>query len=137
MVVILDCNIWLSLAITYKLEYIDELDRHNISLPTCKELVKELTIVLHRPKFRKYFSEEVVGKTLRLHRLTTNMFILKEIKNVVADPKDNYLFALCEASNADYFVTGDKLLLEVGIYKNTKVISLSDFRIIIDGIPKK
>lgn len=71
---------------------------------------------------------------LDLHLTTSRLFRLKNIPDIVTDTKDNYLFALCETSNADYFITGDKLLLKVGMYKHTSVISLADFKSIIDGL---
>jgi predicted nucleic acid-binding protein len=50
---------------------------------------------------------------------------------VVTDEKDNYLFALCRISNADYFITGDKLLLAVNEYYKTSILNLADFKNII------
>jgi predicted nucleic acid-binding protein len=59
------------------------------------------------------------------------MLELNEIPSVVTDEKDNYLFALCTKSEADYFVTGDKLLLDVGNYNKTTVISLAEFKALL------
>jgi predicted nucleic acid-binding protein len=68
------------------------------------------------------------------HHSITQTYILQDIVSVVPDEKDNYLFALCAISNADYFVTGDKLLLDVDTYKHTKVITLADFKAIINSL---
>lgn len=128
MIVILDCNIWLSLALNQQLSFISQLNKYNISIATCNELIDEVTQVSSRPKFRKYFSPAYIKQLVDFHQLISRRFPLKAIPNIVTDEKDNYLFALCEASNADYFVTGDKLLLNVGIYKTTKVITLTELR---------
>jgi uncharacterized protein len=48
------------------------------------------------------------------------------------DPKDSYLLALAEAGQAQYLVTGDKELLELGGHKATKIISPRDFAALFD-----
>ena len=58
----------------------------------------------------------------------TTHYDLDAIPEVVNDPKDNYLFALCLKSDAAYFVTGDKLLLEKEFYKKTAILNLAMFK---------
>ena len=43
------------------------------------------------------------------------------------DPKDNFLLDLIDFSKADYFVTGDKDLLEHNPFKTAKILSPTDF----------
>ncbi len=50
-------------------------------------------------------------------------FVPKTTLNICADPKDNFLFELAEESKADFIISGDKKVLEIKKYKNTKVIS--------------
>ncbi|WDZ99374.1 putative toxin-antitoxin system toxin component, PIN family [Mucilaginibacter sp. SJ] len=131
MIVVLDCNIWISLALNQQLDFISSLQKNKITIATCKNLQEELTNVLLRPKFRKYFSQSYTSQFLQFYKLVTKDFELANIENVVSDPKDDYLFALCQISNADYFVTGDKLLLEIPIHGKTIVATLADFKRII------
>jgi len=42
---------------------------------------------------------------------------------VAPDPKDSYLLALAEASQAEFLVTGDKELLSLKQYKSTRIIT--------------
>src|ERR1035438_6302260 len=42
---------------------------------------------------------------------------------VAPDPKDSFLLALAEASQADFLVTGDKELLSLKHYKSTRIIT--------------
>ena len=65
---------------------------------------------------------------IALHDLSTTFLKPGKLLSVTKDPFDDYLFALALKSKADYLVTGDKLLLDVVTYKNTRLISLSDFR---------
>jgi len=129
MLVVLDCNIWLSLALNQQITYLDHLiNTQNITIVTCRELINELTEVSSRSKFRKYFTIEYAEELIFFHQAVSRLLKLNDIPNIVIDQKDNYLFALCEVSNADYFITGDKLLLEVGSYKRTSIITLAEFK---------
>jgi putative PIN family toxin of toxin-antitoxin system len=42
---------------------------------------------------------------------------------IAADPKDSYLLAMAEASQADFLVTGDKELLALKSHKTTRIIT--------------
>lgn len=63
--------------------------------------------------------------------MTTTEYEITTIEAVVSDPKDDYLFALCKLTNADYLITGDKLLLNEKEYGQTRIISFADFKILI------
>ncbi|WP_184544835.1 putative toxin-antitoxin system toxin component, PIN family [Mucilaginibacter sp. FT3.2] len=103
--------------------------KNKVTIATCRELQDELIDVLLRPKFKKYFSETYIKQLIQFYKLTTKPFEINEIIKVVTDEKDNYLFALCETAAANFFITGDKLLLKVKSYKNTFVISLAEFKV--------
>jgi hypothetical protein len=45
------------------------------------------------------------------------------------DPRDNFLLELAQEAKADFIVSGDKLVLELKKYKNTKIISPKEFLI--------
>lgn len=130
MIVVIDCNIWITLSINRQIDFIADLSDNGILIASCTTLRNEIDNVLNRPKLSKYISNSQITKVVELHDLVTTKFQLGKISNVVTDPKDNYLFALSEKAKADYLVTGDKLLLEVKEHKKTKVITLADFRII-------
>ena len=104
MIVVLDSNIWVSLAINQQLELIASLNKNGTTIASCKNLLDELIDVLIRPKFEKYFTKSYVERLVHLHQFVTTTFKLTEIENVVTDEKDNYLFALCKISKADYFI---------------------------------
>ena len=130
MVVVIDCNIWITLSINSQIDFIADLSDNGITIASCTTLRNEITNVLNRPKLSRYISTAQIRKVVELHDMATKKYSIGKILNVVTDPKDNYLFALSEKSKADFLVTGDKLLLEVKEYKKTKVITLADFRII-------
>jgi len=131
MTVILDCNIWVTLAINGEFKFIADLFNNDITIVSCDELKREIENVLNRPKIKRYVSDEQVLKMIELHDLSTTFFKPGKLLSVTKDLQDDYLFALALKSKADYLVTGDKLLLDVVTYKNTSVISLSDFRTLV------
>jgi putative PIN family toxin of toxin-antitoxin system len=129
MIVVLDSNIWITLAIGGQLKFIESLCKDGlITIAACEDLTNELITVLLRPKFRKYFPETYLEQFLLFYHLNTKDFEVSDIVPVVADKKDDYLFALCKTCDADYFITGDKLLLEVGRYYKTSVNTFTELK---------
>jgi putative PIN family toxin of toxin-antitoxin system len=134
MIVLLDSNIWVSLAINGELELIAKLKKDGYQIVSCQQLAFELIDVLSRPKFKKYFSGNYVEEFIKFHQLSTETLQVTNIESVVSDKDDDYLFALCKVSRANFFVTGDKLLLSVKHYGETTILSLSDFKRINDEL---
>lgn len=131
MTFLLDCNIWVTLAINSDLSLIENLVQKGHNLVTCDNLIFELTDVLSRPKFNKYFIGNYLDSFIRYHQTVAKHFHLGQIERVVADKKDDYLFALCKVSNADYMVTGDKLLLNQEKFGIAKMVTLYELRQIV------
>ena len=52
---------------------------------------------------------------------------LKKQVNVCRDPKDNHILALAHEADANFIVTGDKDLLVLENYKETKIVTPADF----------
>ena len=128
MLIVLDSNIWITLALNSQLYYITDLKKNGIIIGSCSELRHEIATVLSRPKFNKIFSELQIIKVTELHDSETTTYKTGKIIKITSDPKDDYLFALSSTSKANYLVTGDKLLLNVAKYKDTEVISFSRFK---------
>ena len=47
--------------------------------------------------------------------------------NICRDPKDNFLLALSIDGNANFLITGDKDLLDLKKFGETKIISIAEF----------
>jgi putative PIN family toxin of toxin-antitoxin system len=113
MTVVLDSNIWISLVLNEQLDFIAAFQKKGNQIISCKNLLNEVTNVLLRPKFKKRFANNYIEAFIQFHQLITTAIEPTNIESIVTDPKDDYLFALSKISKADYFVTGDKLLLMV------------------------
>ena len=61
---------------------------------------------------------EIVGEKVRI----------RKIEKICRDPKDDFLLALSKESKADFLITGDKDLLEIGKYGRTEILTVKMFR---------
>lgn len=92
------------------------------------ETFEELSEVLMRPKFAKYFSLNDVQALLDNIKRNATFVDHNFIAMISPDPKDNKFFALAEAVKADYILSGDKRdVLSIYDYKNARTISPAAF----------
>ncbi|MBR1557949.1 MAG: PIN domain-containing protein [Prevotella sp.] len=55
--------------------------------------------------------------------------LIEEIRDVaIRDPKDLYLLALADTIGADYIVSGDADLTDLGQYNQARIMKLADFK---------
>ena len=59
--------------------------------------------------------------------INTEKYIPKKKVFVCKDPQDNFLLELAQEIEADYLISGDKLVLELEHYGKTKIISPKNF----------
>jgi len=79
MVVVIDCNIWITLSINGQIDFIADLSDNGIIIASCSTLRNEITNVLNRPKLSKYFSSFQISKVVELHDLVTANYPLSKI----------------------------------------------------------
>lgn len=77
---ILDTNLWISYLITDHYKFLDiYFLKEEVKILFSKELLDEIIEVTRRPKFKKYFTKQDVGKLLKLFD-TYGIFIDIKIK---------------------------------------------------------
>jgi hypothetical protein len=124
--VILDTNILLSALLSplgAPAQLLGAWERKAFTLVACEALIAELRAVAARPFFRarlRASAAELLAAGLRdfsffCHRLPCGP--------IAPDPKDSYLLALADASQAEFLVTGDKQLLSLKRHKATRIIT--------------
>lgn len=127
--VIIDTNIWLSSLLSKivnnKVEQI--ISNHEIILLTSSELLMELSDVMSRPKFEKYFSPKIAQEVLTLILERSENIEIKSQLELCRDPNDNFLLSICVDGNADFLITGDKDLLVLTSVEKTKIVDLTYF----------
>lgn len=106
---------------------VEILQIHEITVLSCSKLKEEISVVLHRPKFRKYISNKNIIEAIILHDKLSNAMVLGVIKKQNRDQDDDYLFALCKIGKADYLVSGDKDVLESGIEPPPVLLTMHEF----------
>lgn len=100
-------------------------------LVTTEELIAELSDVLARPKFAGRLAQ--IGETVETllnedYRALVEVVEAAPIESaILADPDDDLLIACAIGGRADYIVSGDHHLLDLGAYQDIKIRTVRDF----------
>lgn len=133
--VILDTNLWISFLISNSLDFIDvPLNEGRIELIFSKELIEEFLVVARRPKFRKYFSDDMVYQLLSLIDKYGKLIEVRSKFELCRDYKDNFLLNLAVDSKAHYLVSGDEDLLVIKEFRKTKILNWKEFEKELKGL---
>lgn len=125
---IIDTNLFISFLIGKKLQGLkDLLINSRIELIFAEQNIQELRLVSQRSKFKKYFKSDDLEDLIDLLKTIGKIVEIENIPEGCRDPKDNYLLGLARKSKADYLVTGDNDLLELGKYDGTQIVTVSEF----------
>ena len=99
--------------------------RGEIQLILSRRIVEEFVEVIGRPKFRRYLAErdvrdflEVLSTTARIVRTRSKLRIIRE------DPEDNTILAAAYDGRADYIFSGDKHLLGLKEFEETRIVTV-------------
>ena len=126
---VIDTNIWVSYALNRKgsiaVKLKAAIDQQNYAFSDAT--FRELTEVFLRKKFDPYFSKELRVQMLKEIARGAEWFNPTETVTACRDPKDNKFLELAIASNAAAIITGDQDLLTLNPYRNTRVVTISDF----------
>ncbi len=125
---IIDTNLWISFIISKKLILIDQLlYSRKTTLLFSKELINELGATIAKPKLRKYFRGDALDEMLTAFDSFIDLVSVKSKVKICRDPNDDFLLALAKDGKADYLITGDKDLLEIGTFGKTEIITIAAF----------
>jgi len=126
--VVLDSNILIS-ALLFRgdLSEIVVLWRDGRILPVIsKETFRELRAVLEYPKFRLTKDEIEMLIEEEILPFFEVVEIINDVRGICKDPDDDKFISCAVAASADYVVSGDRQLCEVGKYKTVRIIRASD-----------
>ena len=132
--VVIDANLWISYTIGKKLKSLNILfSNENVTIITSPKIAEEYLDVSSRPNVRKYIkNEENILITLDLIKTyCVDDPVLIDEPNL-RDAKDLYLLSLAKANDADFLLTGDLDLLDLGRYNQTEIVSFSKFMAILE-----
>ena len=132
--VVIDTNIWISFLIGKHLAGLHRhIDSGRVKVVTCEEQLRELAEVLSRPRIRKYISDVQAETFLDLLCEIALMVEPVQGPTICRDPKDDYLLYMAIAARADYLVSGDNDLLTLDYIVDTKIITYTDFDMMLNG----
>jgi hypothetical protein len=124
--VILDTNILLSALLSPlgpPAKLLTAWERNRFTLVACDRLIEELREVTARPFFRARLrpsAAELLAAGIR-----DFSFFISDLPSgpIAPDPKDSFLLALAQSSQAEFLVTGDKELLSLGHQQSTRIVT--------------
>ncbi|MEB3311993.1 MAG: putative toxin-antitoxin system toxin component, PIN family [Snowella sp.] len=126
--VIIDTNIWVSFLIGKQFDQLKELLINQTIQPIySQQLLDELYEVTQRPKLQKYFRKDKTDSLIEFLKEIGELIQTKSEISICRDPKDNYLLALAQDSDANFLITGDQDLLVLEKFSRTIITSYSDF----------
>lgn len=126
--VIFDTNVWLSFLIGKRLAKVKKyIASGKILLVASPYLLQEIIEVTKREKIKKYFPEDAVKELIALIENIGFIISPSEANTFDVDPKDSFLLDLAMESKADFLVTGDKALLKLRTFLQTKIVSPTEF----------
>jgi len=128
MKVVIDTNIWISYLLGSLLQGMDEkILSKEIKVVVSDELLKEISKVSSRPKFKNIFTAKRIKELFSLLDSYAIVVSPSQKVNVCRDGKDNFLLEVALEGEADYLVTGDEDLLVLDPFHNTKIVKPKDF----------
>lgn len=137
--VVVDSNVLVSgtiLSRGHPFEILEAWRRGEFVLVASREMLAELETVLRRPKiFEKYrLMEDLVARLLAALEHDT---IVAEVGPIDPLPDveahDVKFLACAEAAGADYLVTGDRALLKLRTFQETRIVDPATFTTILDA----
>lgn len=131
--VVLDTNVLVSAIISDGKPR--ELLRRGISkqfsIVTSELILKELGLVLRRPKF-KTAEDEVNRIVIALMQTAEIVNVTSKLKVVEEDPKDNMVIETAYEGGAEIIVTGDRHLLALKEFKGIKITTVEQILALLE-----
>lgn len=123
--IVFDCNVLISAALLR-----NSLPRRTLDIAYSKgrllissETVKEVTDVLHRPKFDRYLTDADRCDFLAALVVAAEIVLITEPVNDCQDPNDNKYLELAVCGRASHIVTGDADLLALHPYRGIAILT--------------
>jgi putative PIN family toxin of toxin-antitoxin system len=103
---------------------------------TSPDLLAELARILTRPRIsqRTGLNEPQVAAFVDTFRGTSDVVVPTESLRVVRDDDDNRLLEAAAAGHAHFIVTGDQVLLVLGTYGETRIVTPAAFLAVLRDI---
>jgi putative PIN family toxin of toxin-antitoxin system len=128
LILVIDTNLWISFIISKRLNQLEQiLLAGNCKILLSSELIQELEETITKPKLQKYFSGNALEEMLNIFDPFIDFVEIKSKIEICRDPKDDFLLALAIDGKANFILTGDNDLLDIGKIGETYIVKIADF----------
>ena len=137
MKIVLDANLFVSAAIEARgkpAQILDAWRNDQFVLILRDDILEEFERVLYRPRIRKrhqWTDSEINGFLDSLRDLATITKGELDVKAVIDDPGDDKYIACAVEGEADYIVSGDHHLVQLGSYRGIPIVTPAEFLAIL------
>jgi putative PIN family toxin of toxin-antitoxin system len=129
--VVFDTNVWITYFYNGEFEELLEIvEELNITIYASIKLRQELTSVLLRPKLVKKLNYPTERYVAFYRQLSTEIEIDERFDRI-KDLKDNYIIDIAYTGHCSHVITGDPHLLSLKHVGRIQIISLADFKKIL------
>ncbi len=104
--------------------------QNEVELVISPSVIKEIKRILLYPKIQKYHQKTAQQLDTFFDDLLIFAWVVEgqaEIDVIQTDPTDNKYLACALEGEADYIVSGDRHLLDLGLYQGIKIIKAKAF----------
>jgi len=137
MKVIIDTNLWISFLVGHQALLVRRmLTDLRFDVFVCSKLIEEIRDVANRDKIRKHLGPTDLDDLLSIINAFCQFATIETevAPEAVRDPKDLYLLALADTIGADYIISGDADLTDLGKHNKTIIIKIADFKAMMEYI---
>jgi putative PIN family toxin of toxin-antitoxin system len=106
----------------------DYILKHEFDMLFSVDMENELIRVLGYLKFG-LSSKEIISIIKNTRGYAKYIDISVQLNVIIADPTDNIFIECAVCGKADYIISGDRHLLEIGVYEGINILKSRDFLI--------
>lgn len=136
---VVDTNLLVSYALTKGMtlsRLIEHWEKGTFAYLTSPPIIEELKEVLKRPHLREKMVADPQPLIDVVEADTEQIAGELVLEGVCRDPKDDIFIACAIEGAADYIVTGDKDLLDMGQYQGIKIVRPGEFVTLLDVLER-
>ncbi len=130
--IVLDTNVWVSALLWggKPAEIIQKAEQGKVSILITEDIIAEISRVLAYPKLEKIYrtankrKQDLIEQVLKIAKFVK---VTNKVEVIQEHPADNKFLECAKDAKAEYIVSGDKHLLNVVVYKKTKILAANDF----------
>lgn len=139
---VLDANVFVSAVLSSKgvpAQILTAWRANRFHLVTSEAILQEIDRVLHYPKIgerHRWTKDEIKVFVGDLARLAIRASGERTLRVISRDPSDNRYLECAIQGDAEYLVSGDQHLLQLGAYQKIRIVTPRDFLDVVRETPK-